>query len=227
MHNIRAFLKFKNETQSIQLRACHSIGKENWSESLEAVLVFVVPLLFAIPLYALGYLTEVLGHYVLYTIYIICSILLTKYNGRLLAEIGLSRKGILPSLGNSVVLVVTAFAVRFIVADLKLSPDVNSLETVIYNAFYWSLSGFGQEILFRGLILFSLNRWKGWKIALVVSTLLFGLIHLQRYQSVSGIFLISVVGGFWGWIALKTENIVGTAIAHSLFNFLFAFMFVS
>ena len=203
------------------------MSKERWLESLEAVLAFSVPLLFAIPLYALGFLTEVSGHYILYAIYIVCSILLTKYNGRSLAEIGLAREGLFPSLGNSVVLVVAAFITRFIVADLKLSPDVNSWEIVAYNLFYWSLSGFGQEILFRGLILFSFNRWKGWQVALLASTVLFGLVHLQRYQSVSGIVLVSIVGGAWGWIALKTGNIVGTSIAHSLFNFLFAFMFVS
>lgn len=53
------------------------MGKENWLESLEATLVFVVPLLFAILLYALGLLTEPSGGYILYTIYIACSILLT------------------------------------------------------------------------------------------------------------------------------------------------------
>jgi len=90
-----------------------------------------------------------------------------------------------------------------------------------------ALSGLGQEILFRGLILFSFDRWKGWKVALVVSTILFGLIHLQIYQSIWGIVLISVIGGFWGLIALKTKNIGGTTIAHFLFNFLFAFMLTS
>ena len=195
-------------------------------ESLEAILVFSVPLLFAIPLYVKGFLTEASGNYVLYTIYITCSILLTRYNGRSLVDIGLTRRGLIPSLGNSVILVVAFSVSRFIVTGLKLSPDVSSWETVTYNLFYWSLSGFGQEILFRGLIMFSFNRWKGWKVGLLVSTVLFGLIHLY-YYSMSGIFLVSIIGGLWGWIALKTRNIVGTAIAHSLFNFLFSFMLVS
>jgi len=203
------------------------LRKENWLESLEAVLVFFLPLVFTIPLYVMGFLTEHLGNYVLYTIYITCSILLIRYNKRSLAEIGLSRKGLPSSLGNSLALVVAFSLARFVVSNLKLSPDVNSWEAVAHNVFYWSLSGFGQEILFRGLIMFSFNRWKGWKIALLVSTVLFGLIHLQRYQSISGIFLVSIAGASWGWIALKTKNIVGTAIAHSLLNFLFAFMLVS
>ena len=200
--------------------------KENWFESLEAVFAFFVPLLFAIPLYVKGFLSESSGNLILYPIYITCSIFLTRYNGRSLAEIGLTRKGLVPSLGNSVLLVAAFSVSRFIVAGLKLSPDASSWEAVTYNLFYWSLSGFGQEILFRGLIMFSFNRWKGWKVALLVSTVLFGIIHLFSY-SISGIFLVSIIGGLWGWIALKTNNIVGTAIAHSLFNFLFSFMLVS
>ena len=109
---------------------------------------------------------------------------------------------------------------------MKLSTDVNSWEAVIYNLFFWSLSGFGQEILFRGLIMFSFKRWKGWKVALLVSIVLFGVIHVFSY-SISGIIGVSLIGELWGWIALKSNNIVGTSIAHSLFNFLFSFILVS
>lgn len=202
------------------------VDNENWLESLEAILVFVVPLLFIIPFYASGFVTQVSGECIMYTIYIASSIGLTKYNRRSLAEIGLTRKGLLPSLGNSLLLVLAFALTRFIAADLKLSPDVNSLEIVAFNLFRWALSGLGQEIIFRGLILFSFERWKGWKVALLVSTILFGPVHVLRY-GILGIVLVSVIGGFWGWIALKTKNIIGTTIAHFLFNFLFAFMFTS
>jgi len=195
-------------------------------ESLEAVCVFIVPLLLAFPSYMLGYLTEVVGNYILYTLYIACSILLTKYNGRSWAEIGLTRHGLPSSLGNSLALVAAFSATRFLGADLKLSTAAQSIEAVAYYLFYWSLSGLGQEILFRGLILFSFNRWKGGNVALLVSTVLFGLIHFTRY-SAFGVVLVSALGAFWGWIALKSKNILGPIIAHSLFNFLFAFLLVS
>lgn len=200
--------------------------KENWFESLESILVFSIPLLFAVPLYVTGFLSESSGNLILYPIYITSSIFLTRYHGRSLADIGLTRKGLVPSLGNSILLVVSFSVSRFIVSGLRLSADVSSWEAVTYNFLYWSLSGFGQEILFRGLIMFSFKRWKGWKIALLVSTVLFGAIHLFSYN-ISGIFLVSIIGGLWGWIALKTNNIVGPMVAHSLFNFLFQFMLVS
>jgi len=203
------------------------VDNENWLESLEAIFVFVLPFLFMIPFYVSGFVTQVLGECIMYTVYIAGSVGLTKYNKRTLAEIGLTRKGLLPSLGNSIILVLAFAFTRFLVADLKLSPDVNSWELVAFNLFLWALSGLGQEILFRGLILFSFERWKGWKVALLVSTILFGLVHVLRYPSIFGIVLVSVIGGFWGWIALKTKNIIGTTIAHFLFNFLFAFMLIS
>jgi len=202
------------------------MGKD-WLESLEAVLVFIVPLFFAAPLYFMGFLTDVSGDLIVYPIYISCSIMVTKFNGRQLAEIGLTGKGFFPSLGNSLALVLTAAVVRLILSDLKISPDVNSWEAVAYNLFFWTLSGLGQEILFRGLLLFSFNRWKGSKVALLVSTLMFGIIHVQRYRSASGLIMVSMIGGLWGWIALKYKNIVGPIIAHSLFNFIFSFILVS
>ena len=201
------------------------MSKENWLESLESVLVFAVPLLFVIPFYVLGFLTEVSGNYVIYSIYITCSVLLTKYNGKSLTEIGLTRKGLLPSLGYSVILVAAAFLRSLIFADLKLSPDANSCESIAYGLFYWMFGGLGQEVLFRGLVLFSLQRWKGWKIALVVSSVLFGSMHVR--QGVAGVMGTILIGGYWGWVALKTRNIIGTTLAHGFYNFIFSFLFAS
>jgi len=202
-----------------------SMGRENWLESLEAILVFVVPLLFAIPLYVLGFLTEVSGNYVTYAIYIVCSIVLTKYNGRSLEEIGLARKELFSSLGLSGVTVLAPLLVKFVSAELQLSPEANSGVAVAQGLLFWTVSGLGQEILFRGLIFFSFYRWKGWKIALLTSSVLFGLMHVQ--QGITGIIFNVLIGGYWGWVAFKTKNIIGTSIAHSLFNFFFTFLFVS
>lgn len=210
----------------MKLNMCgYSMGRENWLESLEAILVFVLPVLFIIPFYVLGFLTEVSGNYVTYAIYIICSIALTKYNGRLLAEIGLTRKELLPSLGLSGVTVLASFLIRLISAELQLSPEANSGVAVAQGLLFWTVSGLGQEILFRGLIFFSFYRWKGWKTALLASSVLFGLMHVQ--QGITGIIFTILIGVYWGWVAFKTKNIIGTSIAHSLFNFFFTFLFVS
>ncbi len=107
-------------------------------------------------------LTEASGNYVMYAIYIACSIALTKYNGRSLRGIGLTHKELLPSLGLSGITVLASFLVRLISAELQLSPEANSGIAVAQGLLFWIVSGFGQEILFRGLIFFSFYRWKGW-----------------------------------------------------------------
>lgn len=201
------------------------MSKEDWLESLESILVFLVPLVFSVSFYTLGFLTEVSGNYIVYAIYITCSIALTRYNGRSLEEIGLTRKGFLLSLGLSGTLVVGNFLRRLIFSGLKISPDIDTWATIAYSLFFWGFGGLGQEILFRGLILFSFDRWKGWKVALPLSSLLFGLMHVR--QGVIGVIGTVIIGGYWGWVALKTKNILGIAITHGLYNFLFNFMLVS
>ena len=194
-------------------------------ESLEAVVVFVLPLIISVPLYVLGFLAEVPGNYIMYTVYVICSIALTKFNGRPLSKIGLTGKDFLSSFGFSMVPILGSFLDRLIFSDFRLASNVNSLASITNGLLYWSVSGLGQEILFRGLILFSFQRWKGWKFALIVSSVLFGLMHVQ--QGVAGIIFTIVIGAYWGWVAIKTKNIFGIILSHSLFNFLFSFMLMS
>lgn len=201
--------------------------KEEWLESLEAMLVFAIPLLLAIPFYILGLLDQPSANVIVYSLYIVLSIAVTKHNRRTLGEIGITRAQLLPCLGNSVVLVLASLATRYMGADLRLSPDLSSWQAVVYNLFFWSLSGTGQEIVFRGLILFSLDRWKGWKVALTVSSVLFGLVHLLRYPSLLAMALEIILGVAWGWMTLKYRNVLGPIVAHSLFNFMFSFALIS
>jgi membrane protease YdiL (CAAX protease family) len=77
-----------------------------------------------------------------------------------------------------VAFVVGVFAGRLFMGALSLSEDVFSLTTFAYNLFYWGLSGLGQEIIFRGLILFSFYRWKGERVALLVYSAFYGCSHI-------------------------------------------------
>ena len=198
--------------------------KEGW-ESVESLLLFVVPLLIGVSLYLPGFIDEIMGHYAVYSIFIVGSLALTKYNGRALSEIGITRCGFVSSFRDSVAFVVGVFAGRLFVGALSLSEDVFSLTVFAYNLFYWGLSGLGQEIIFRGLILFSFYRWKGERVALLVSSVLFMVVHILEYQSVFSLLFIGAEGLYWGWVALRTRNIVGIVLSHTLFNFIFSFVF--
>lgn len=199
--------------------------KKEGSESVEALLLFIVPLLLGVSLYFQGLIDEVTGHYAVYSIFIIGSLVLTKYNGRSPSEIGLTRRGFLSSFGNSVAFVVGVFAGRLFMGALSLSEDVFSLTAFAYNLCYWGISGLGQEIIFRGLILFSFDRWKGERVALIVSSVFFMGVHILEYQTVFSLLVIGVEGLYWGWVALRTRNIVGIVVSHTLFNFIFAYVF--
>jgi membrane protease YdiL (CAAX protease family) len=194
-------------------------------ERVESLLLLIVPLLIGVSLYLPGLIEEVTGHYAVYTVYIVGSLALTKHNGRTLSEIGLTGRGFVSSFGDSVAFVVGVFAVRLFRGALSLSADVFSLTAFAYNLFYWGLSGLGQEVIFRGLILFSFYRWKGERVALVVSSALFMVVHILEYQSAFSLLFFGAEGLYWGWVALRTRNIVGIAVSHTLYNFIFSYSF--
>lgn len=197
--------------------------KEGW-ESVESLLLFVVPLFVGVSLYLPGLISEATGHYAVYTIYIVGSLALSKYNGRAPSEIGLTRQGFVASFKNSMAFVVGVFASRLFTGALSLSEDVLSFTDFAYNLCYWGLSGLGQEMIFRGLILFSFNRWKGEKVALLVSSVLFTVVHILEYQSVFSLLFFVAEGLYWGWVALRNRNIIGIVVSHTLFNFIFAYV---
>lgn len=50
-------------------------------------------------------------------------------------------------------------------------------------------------------------------------------VHILEYQSVFSLLVIGAEGLYWGWVALRTRNIVGIVVSHTLFNFIFAYVF--
>lgn len=88
-----------------------------------------------------------------------------------------------------------------------------------------------QEILFRGLLISSLERW-GKQKALWTSVIIFVMIHLvapYTWSSTGLIFAgLTFVGGyFWGWHFLKFRNIYLLTISHFFVNLSFNYMVFS
>jgi uncharacterized protein len=71
-----------------------------------------------------------------------------------------------------------------------------------------------EEIIFRGLILRSFLKHYSVKKAIILSALLFGVIHLNPWQFVSGL----LAGLVLGWWYVKTKSIVLTIYGHALNN---------
>jgi len=71
-----------------------------------------------------------------------------------------------------------------------------------------------EELLFRGLILRGFMQRYGTVAAVLLSTLLFALIHVNPYQ-----FASAILGGvFLAWLFVRTRSLWPCIIAHALFN---------
>ena len=71
-----------------------------------------------------------------------------------------------------------------------------------------------EELLFRGLVLPGLTRRYGFPIALISSSLLFGLFHLNPWQALPA----ALAGLYLGWLRHRTGGVGHSMLAHAVFN---------
>jgi membrane protease YdiL (CAAX protease family) len=79
------------------------------------------------------------------------------------------------------------------------------------------IPGFMEELFFRGLILDGLNRNYSPRKAIIISALLFGIIHLNPWQFYGGF----IIGLFSAWICIKTNSILLSIYIHFFNNTLY------
>lgn len=82
-------------------------------------------------------------------------------------------------------------------------------------------AGFGEELLFRGLVQSGLSRliagpFAVW-IALAIGAVLFGLCH---WLNTTYAILAMLAGAYFGFIFVMTENILTPIVAHGAYDFL-------
>jgi len=73
----------------------------------------------------------------------------------------------------------------------------------------------GEELLFRGAMMTWIKDSGRWWVALIVTSLLFGVSHLMIPRT---IILILPVGLLFGWLVLRTGSIFPSIAAHAAFN---------
>lgn len=79
---------------------------------------------------------------------------------------------------------------------------------------------FTEEVFFRGLILYGLNKNYKPAAAILISSLLFGFIHLNPWQFLSG-FLIGI---YLSWLCIKSGSIFLCMFVHFLNNGIYLFI---
>jgi len=77
-------------------------------------------------------------------------------------------------------------------------------------------AGIGEEALFRGALLAAVSPPLGVPLALAVTSVVFGLVHLvtPTYAVLAGL-----VGAYLGWLAVATGGVWAPAVAHGLYDF--------
>lgn len=110
-----------------------------------------------------------------------------------------------------------------------LAPDISSFDQVKNNPMNllyfllvsWTTAGFGEELIWRGFMLKQIarlfneqNRFR-WLIGLVISSVVFGLIHF--YQGIAGIVMTGFAGFIYGIVFLRfRKNLWAPIFAHGL-----------
>jgi membrane protease YdiL (CAAX protease family) len=102
------------------------------------------------------------------------------------------------------------------------------LHFVLFGA-YCALVGFFEEILFRGIffsVLASIfeQTKKGFLYTYLISSVAFGVIHLLNVFTSGGAAVLQagysiLTGGLFGFVWIKTKNIVFPAVIHAIYNF--------
>ena len=80
-------------------------------------------------------------------------------------------------------------------------------------------AAFFEELFIRGYVFALLRRAAGWKLALIVTSIVFGLLHVANPGADAESILAVIVAGFFlGAILLATRSLYATGAAHFAWN---------
>lgn len=109
----------------------------------------------------------------------------------------------------------------FVSSSMNLTKKLNILTTGIF--FSGISAGIVEEMVFRGIIMNALDKRYGNKVAILVPSLLFGIVHIlgMNFDISSSLLVIvagTMVGVMFSLIALEHNSIWNSAIVHILWN---------
>jgi len=100
---------------------------------------------------------------------------------------------------------------------VKIIPAIDIWTIISSSIAIIVLTGFYEELLFRGIIFKYLADVGSTWFALVYSALLFSVMHIAWHSFIDLIFVFSV-GFIYGWIYTKNRSLLGISISHGLTN---------
>lgn len=104
-------------------------------------------------------------------------------------------------------------------AEVKLTSQINWAYIGLF-FFGFLLQGFEEELLLRGYLLGSIRQNSGGFQAVLISSIIFSLLHTGN-QGITPLALLNLTlfGVFAGMYFLRTKSIWGVAAIHSIWNF--------
>lgn len=157
------------------------------------------------------------------TVSLLAIYLYIRFRGGRRSFAGFSAAGFNPN-------IILSGTVWVIAAQIVLEPlmaILPSIENAGVGRGFWAcvtavvLAPVFEEILCRGLVLETVRRRWGDAVAVLVSALFFGLVHVEPSTALAGF----VVGGIFGTIYIRTHSLFSTIILHSINN-AFAFALI-
>lgn len=119
-----------------------------------------------------------------------------------------------------IIIAIIGISLQFFGFDLTDSSNIPQLEL------YFSIptililiviQPIGEEIFFRGFLLDKFNNLFGKTLAIILTSLLFGIAHLS-YGNVYPAVLTSIIGIILAILVIKTNNLYSAIFAHVIFN---------
>ncbi|MFC1727151.1 CPBP family intramembrane glutamic endopeptidase [Patescibacteria group bacterium] len=138
-------------------------------------------------------------------------------------EIGLRKKGFGRSLLYSIVFIVLLRLLDYFGWKEIFPKEFWTKSYLLYISTFIFLA-FQEELMFRGIIFRVWEKWKGFLVAMFISSLLFGLEHLVYpalgfdQVTISRAATTALWGPVFALIAFRTKNIWGLSISHFLYN---------
>lgn len=157
------------------------------------------------------------------TVSLLAIYLYIRFRGGRRSFAGFSAAGFNPN-------IILSGTVWVIAAQIVLEPlmaMLPSIENAGVGRGFWAcvtavvLAPVFEEILCRGLVLETVRRRWGDVVAVLISALFFGLVHVEPSTVLAGF----VVGGIFGTIYIRTHSLFSTIILHSINN-AFAFALI-
>jgi len=132
-----------------------------------------------------------------------------------LASIGIRRKGSNQSLLYSIILIIIFLIYGIFSYHLKLNLENTALKVFLKGLYYIFVIALGEEIWVRGIVFNFLEKLKGGNFALIISSLIFSAFHMRH--GMDAIFFALIFGLCFGFVRLKTKNILGLILSHGIF----------